>query len=256
MGSYTVEQVEFLRQRADITYEQALEVLELCNGDLTRCLVELERRGLIRKSQRKSSSSTQNRSTPYYDKGRVSSGSSLNEFIKKILYSRLFVTQKKRTVADLPIPYVIFAAIAAPHLMVISVVLMFVFGHRIRFEWGKINERPVEDDLFDIVDKAADSIKETVSSFKRAAKSSDAPYAQTEPKQEPKASAAPEYTAQSAPAQEAPKAPQEPVKEAPINVDIPDVPSYEEFTQQDTAPQSTPLDVEPQADDESEITIG
>ena len=50
MERYTVEQVEFLRQRADITYEEALEVLERCNGDLTRCLVDLERRGKIRRT--------------------------------------------------------------------------------------------------------------------------------------------------------------------------------------------------------------
>ena len=109
MGSYTVEQVEFLRQRADISYEEALEVLERCNGDLTRCLVDLERRGLIRKSKGdKTSRASGITRTPYssaHRSGAYQEGSSLGALLKKLVNMRLVVTKEQRTYVDLPVIY-------------------------------------------------------------------------------------------------------------------------------------------------------
>lgn len=44
----TLEQVEKLRERADVSYEEAKQTLEQCGGDLLDALILLERRGKIR----------------------------------------------------------------------------------------------------------------------------------------------------------------------------------------------------------------
>jgi hypothetical protein len=40
----TLEKLDALRERADISYQEAKELLELCNGDVVQALIELEHR--------------------------------------------------------------------------------------------------------------------------------------------------------------------------------------------------------------------
>ena len=247
MGSYTVEQVEFLRQRADITYEEALEVLERCNGDLTRCLVDLERRGLIRKG--KAHAAPRAAQTESRRSGAYREGSSLGGLLKKLVSMRLVVTKEARIYVDLPVLYLLLAVLCAPHLMIITVVAMFVFGLKIRVETGA-GTKVGNDQFYDTVDKVADNIKTTVNNFARAAQDGaekarrqdvekHTPYAvqpeADQPERQPEAERQPEVQS-----------------EPEVQVDIPEVTPYEEFTGTPEAP-STP---DKPDEEENEFTIG
>lgn len=243
MGSYTVEQVEFLRQRADITYEEALEVLERCGGDLTRCLVDLERRGKIRKNGAAHAGTHTPRASAHA-MHTAREGASLSQLLKKILRMRLVVTKESRTYVDLPIIYLALAAVCAPHLMIITVIAMFVMGLKIRLEnseGGKVGN----DQFYDTVDKVADNIKSTVTSFARAAQenSEKARRADVEKNTPYQARETAEQDEPIIYAQAAPEAEEE-------AVDIPDVTPYEEFTGTESAPQKA------DAGEENEIIIG
>lgn len=253
MGSYTVEQVEFLRQRADITYEEALEVLERCNGDLTRCLVDLERRGLIRKGRTEGAgraNSTQSRTRTANTHARNASGATLGSMLKKLAHMRLVVAKEKRTYVDLPVIYLILAVLFAPHLMIATVIAMFVMGLKIRLDSGD-GTNVGNDEFYDIVDKAADNIKTTVTSFARAAREgSEKTHRENVEKHTPYAATADqenyEEQVNTAKAYEQP-APQTvpPQADAP-DVEIPNVTRYEDFTGTETADDG----------DENEFTIG
>ena len=258
MGSYTVEQVEFLRQRADISYEEALEVLERCNGDLTRCLVDLERRGLIRKSKGdKTSRASSTTRTPYssvHRSGAYQEGSSLGALLKKLVNMRLVVTREQRTYVDLPVIYLAIAAIFAPHLMLVTVIAMFVFGLKIRIETGE-GAKVGNDQFYDTVDKVADNIKNTVNNFARAAQEgSEQARRQDVEKHTP-------YAAQqdAASAQSETVPPQQAAPEEEPDVDIPEVTPFEQFTGAQIEPQTEPRTepaVSSQDGEENEFTIG
>ena len=260
MESYTVEQVEFLRQRADITYEEALDVLRRCNGDLTRCLVDLERRGLIRKERGKTYHAQKSAHAARAHASRNASfqeGSSLGSMLKKVMSMRLVVTKNARTYVDLSIVYLALAALCAPHLMLFTVIAMFVMGLKIRVESGD-GKNVGNDQFYDTVDKVADNIKSTVGNFARATRESsektrradvekNTPY-YTEKQPEPDAERQTVY-AQPA-AQTAP--PQTEAHQADVcEADIPDVTPYEEFTGQESAEKAEETEA-----DENELTIG
>ena len=40
----TLEKLDILRERADLSYQEAKELLELCDGDVVQALIELEHR--------------------------------------------------------------------------------------------------------------------------------------------------------------------------------------------------------------------
>ena len=43
MASYNIKHIEYLRQKANLTYEQAVALLDRNDGDIGRALIELER---------------------------------------------------------------------------------------------------------------------------------------------------------------------------------------------------------------------
>lgn len=227
MGSYTVEQVEFLRQRADISYEEALEVLERCNGDLTRCLVDLERRGRVRKGQGASAG----QGTQYTSQGAqrgYASRSTVSNWLRKLTVMRLVVAKGERVYVDIPVWYPLLMLLVAPHLFIMTIIGMFIFGLKIRFDNGT-GQQVGDERFYDIVDKAADNIKSTVSDFARAAR---------ETTKKAQRSEVENNTPYSAPAHTEEKPQSNP---AEVEVDIPDVKAYEEFTGDD---------------DENEFTVG
>lgn len=128
MGKYTVEQVEFLRARAQLTYEEAMELLTQYDGDLTQCMLDLEKRGMLRED------------SPYqaYDASEEDAQGSFksentNRLLRRLLHARLRVSNKDRMICDVPLPYGVGAAVIAPHLLIITAGLMVVFGCNVSF---------------------------------------------------------------------------------------------------------------------------
>ncbi|MCL2812388.1 MAG: hypothetical protein FWD25_10960 [Clostridia bacterium] len=197
MAKYTVEQIDYLREKASITYEEALETLERFEGDLARCLVDLERRGRIKPPRKQGATGSQYRfeyrydqNAKGYDRGyaRPPRGKAFvldHEMVKQALFSRIVVRKGDRVVADLPVAYLIFAVFMAPHLMFSSLLLIFLLGYRVK--WERKPEKPNRaNDIFAFVDKTAEHIRRTADSFARAVKNEvcPPPY-QRDPVEEP-----------------------------------------------------------------------
>ena len=56
MAKYTIEDIEILRQKSGISYEEAVNLLEYHNGSLARALVDLEKNGLLKNDASSSAS--------------------------------------------------------------------------------------------------------------------------------------------------------------------------------------------------------
>lgn len=167
MNDEMLRNIEYLREKADVSYEEAATLLERYDGNVMRVLVELERQGRIF-PQGNADYNRQYTSPPRPEKN---SGSNTKEkasgFITKAFQHRLVVEKnnngEKETVANLSAPYCAGAAIVAPHLAVASVALMFVCGYRVRLKKEKPGQMPEDVETF--VDKAVSNIKKTASSL-------------------------------------------------------------------------------------------
>ncbi|MDR3050789.1 MAG: hypothetical protein LBU67_03605 [Oscillospiraceae bacterium] len=218
MGKFTVEQIDYLREKANVSYEEAMEVLERYDGDLARCLVDLERRGLLRPQGRRGPGpegrghfnlhdgrghfnpfwgATQGCHRQYHqeDYGSENDRDRPKAFVldmgglKDALFSHVVVRKAEKVVADLPLIYLIAAACLGPHLVFLSVLLIFLMGYRIKWE-KRAQTKSRADDLYAFVDKTAENIRRTAGNFVEAVRNEvrsqpprpeDAPvYGQTE----------------------------------------------------------------------------
>lgn len=222
MANYTIEQVDYLREKADVSYEEAVSLLEQYQGDLTRCLIDLERNGRIRKGQSSGKGSNWNSNTnwngnwdggrqgkwnqgPYnqaggyqgkWDQGPYDPANGKEykkpfvldgKTVRSYLFSRIKVTKGDMIIANLPVVYLIVALFMAPHLFFLSVLAMFVLGYRIKWELkDKKQDTEKDREVYEFVDKAARNIKRTASSFASAVKQEvygDKPQQETPPQE-------------------------------------------------------------------------
>lgn len=164
--------IEYLREKADVSYEEALSLLEQFDGNVMRVLVELERQGRVY-PQDHAAHEAPGQEAHYrqphneYQKKAESAKKQASSFISKALQHRLVIEsgsgEEKKTIANLSAPYCAGAAIIAPHLAVGSVALMFVLGYKVKIKKEKTG--PMPEDVESFVDKTVSNIKKTATSF-------------------------------------------------------------------------------------------
>lgn len=146
MAKYTIDDIEILRQKSGISYEEAVDLLEYHNGSLARALVDLEKNGRI-KSEKTSSE------THKGIKGVFS-------FLYRL---RLKVQKGNISILNVSSLFVVLTFLIAPHIGVIGLILCLVLGYHIGIER---NSRAFASDTFDsIIKNAKTNVHNTVSGF-------------------------------------------------------------------------------------------
>ena len=129
MASYNIKHIEYLRQKANLTYEQAVALLDRNDGDIAKALVELERSGALGGPAGQSAYTEpqeERRSRSFWD--------NLVDLFIKSLRIRLVIEKGNELIARLPVIYLIVGMFMAPNLALLSVVLMFLTGCRVHVE--------------------------------------------------------------------------------------------------------------------------
>lgn len=171
MNDDMLRNIEYLREKADVSYEEAGELLEKFDGNVMRVLVELERQGRVYPQGNPKEDWQDHRQDYRYEQHQYephqNTKKHASSFISQALQHRLVIESgkgdKKKTVANLSAPYCAGAAIVAPHLAVASVGLMFVLGYKVKLEKQPVG--PMPEDVEEFVDKAVSNIKKTASSI-------------------------------------------------------------------------------------------
>ena len=160
-----VEMVEKIREHADVSVEEARDVLERNNWDILDALVELEHAGKARKGATASTTSEE----PKYEnvkptvsaeeekERRKRNAQAFKEQAKKffrILIDNNFVVKNKRgeCIVRVPIIVLIICAIAVFWITLIVLALGLIFGFRYSFEGKELGKPSVNDGL----DKVSD----------------------------------------------------------------------------------------------------
>ena len=144
MASYTIEDIEFIRRKSGIGYQEAIALLDYHGGDVMRALVDLERNGKLRGSVE--TAREQPKAQPR----------------RSFLQTRLVITNKETTVANLPVLYFIIALCVSPWLVLGSVIAAIFFGYRISI--SALTEAG-NDKIEKMVRSAADNVKSAASSL-------------------------------------------------------------------------------------------
>lgn len=155
MASYTIEDIELIRRKSGISYQEAVALLDYHNGNVARALVDLERNGRIKNEnaqpKRESASSGH--------KGR----SGLVNFFTRLYQFRLKVKKENIVITNVSLLFALLALLISPHLLLISAIIILVLGYKVSFD--KKDSDFAAASLEKMVRNAADNVKSTVSDF-------------------------------------------------------------------------------------------
>lgn len=115
--NYTLEDVETLRSKAGVSYEEAVALLDKYDGDVARALIELEKRGQLGAKAAQSSKFSLEDAFAW-----------VNNLWQKGLRTRICVERKGEVLINLSVLFLIFMLILGPYAMVAAVVLMLLSG--------------------------------------------------------------------------------------------------------------------------------
>lgn len=182
----TLEQVEQLRQKADVTYEEARAALEYSKGDLLDALIILERQGKTRAGRGGSYTTRPGRQTPppagcagvssgAWEKTGGSGGRGSDTFwepvkaaartsvtvLKPSTRNRLELWRGGRYVTSMPILILLIALLCIFWIAVPLLILGLFLGYRYRFSGPDVGRKELNQ-VMDTVSDTVDDWKETV----------------------------------------------------------------------------------------------
>ncbi|MDF2612470.1 MAG: hypothetical protein K0S71_256 [Clostridia bacterium] len=120
MGTITIEQIDLIMERANVTYSEAKAALEGTNGDVVEALLLLER---DQKIKDKSSAHTGSKK-----------GEKITSFIEKLNATSFIMRKRGRTFVDIPLSVAIILAACTFYISIIGLLLSLLFGIKIEFK--------------------------------------------------------------------------------------------------------------------------
>ena len=158
MASYSVEDIDIIRRKSGLSYQEAVSMLDYHNGDVVRVLIDLEKKGKLKedgKMENVQKSFTEGKSR-----------SKFVNFIQKLYRIRMKVQKGETVIANLSVLYVGLAVILfSPHLAILSLILGLLLGYRITVDQNDPEFR--EQEAGDLVRTAADNMRNAVNTVSR-----------------------------------------------------------------------------------------
>lgn len=181
MASYTIEDIELIRRKSGISYQEAVALLDYHNGNVARALVDLERNGRIKPEAEQAKPKRESSGTHRNHRG-------LMGVISRMYQARVKVKKGNTVILNLSLLFFLLSLLISPHLVLVGVILMLILGYKVSFE--RRDADFASDNLEKMVRNAAQNVKESVSSMAQeftAATSDDEPTAPASQAAQPEA---------------------------------------------------------------------
>lgn len=157
MASYTIEDIELIRRKSGISYQEAVALLDYHNGNVARALVDLERNGRIKPETEQTARSKQESKTGH------TGPSALMSALSKLYRYRIKVKKEQTMILNLSMLFSLLALLISPHLVLVGVVVMLILGYKVSID--KHDPNFASDNLEKMVRNAAQNVKNSVSSM-------------------------------------------------------------------------------------------
>ena len=169
-----LEKVEKLRERANVTYEEARDALERTDWDLLDAIVILEKMGKTKMPERSTFSTSYDEQKEYekvqekveqQKESAPTFGRVIKRAFKKLLRfarrTRLRVVREGKTIFILPTLLFIVVLLASWHVMIPILIIALFFGVRYSFE-GDSQEAGTANDILDKAGSFAAGVRSTL----------------------------------------------------------------------------------------------
>lgn len=178
----TLEQVEKLREKANVSYDEAKAALDACNGDLLEALIYLEKQGKVKAPEgngyyRSDSAETRKEVPPQPEYHQEYRGESFSDLLKRfgrfclrVLHkgnvNTFVVIYRDEVRASIPVTVLVLLLIFAFWVVLPLLIIGLFFGLRYRFQGPDLEGRTVNHAMDSAAD-AADDLKRSVVESKK-----------------------------------------------------------------------------------------
>ena len=159
------EKVEKLREKANVTFEEAKAALEEANGDLLDAMILLEKQGKAEAQKESFSTKDEPSSLMVVDepeKKEKKHGNAFTDKLKALWHKsceNYFVVERnEETIVNIPIWVFIIILLFTWHVTLAAMIIALFFGCRYSFKGAA--EMKLANDVCDKVSEAADKVKE------------------------------------------------------------------------------------------------
>ena len=128
MASYSIEDVELIRKRSSLSYQEAVALLDYHDGNVARALIDLERSGKLK------TEGEENTTRPAGANSGESFGRKILNVLQKLYRFRIKVSKHETPVVNLSLAFCILAVVLSPRLAIIGVILSLILGYRFAFD--------------------------------------------------------------------------------------------------------------------------
>ncbi len=128
--NYSLEDVETLRSKAGVSYEEAVSLLDKYDGDVARALIELEKRGQVGAQKE----------VKFNAEDAV-------EWVKtmwhKGMTTRVIIERKGETLINLSVLFLLLMLVLGPYAVIAAVVMMLVTGCNVSLKGEDKKEKTI-----------------------------------------------------------------------------------------------------------------
>ena len=165
MAAYTIEDVELLRRKGGMTYQEAVALLEYHDGNLARALIDLEKNGRLKDETAANRSTAKTAASGSAQKHSEVKEKALN-LLQKLYRCRAKVHKGNVTVVNLSVLYAGACLLFAPHITIAGIIIAMILGYR--FSFSQMDEDFASDNLKKMVKNAAENARASVDSVVRS----------------------------------------------------------------------------------------
>lgn len=164
MAAYTIEDIELIRRKSGISYQEAVALLDYHNGNIARALVDLERNGRIKegaetpKNKQHGFSATVN--------GKPVTKSTVMDLVHKCFRARVKIRREETVILNISSLFAVLSLLISPHLVILGAILALVLGYKVSFD--KHDHDFDGENLERTVRNAAENVKHSVNDLTKS----------------------------------------------------------------------------------------
>lgn len=159
MEPYTIEDIELLRKKSGLSYQEAVNLLDYHSGSLARALIDLEKHGRLKEEDNNGKEGTRTMSD---NTKRNETKEKALGLLQKLYRSRVKIRKGDTNVFNVSVLFSALCLLLAPHMTIAGVIVSMILGYQ--FSFTGMDPDFASESLEKMVKSAAQNAKSSVSS--------------------------------------------------------------------------------------------
>lgn len=160
MDFYTIEDIELLRKKSGLSYQEAVALLDYHSGNLARALIDLEKNGRLKSEEENIRKEGTRAMSENHKKGETRE-KAIN-LLQKLYRSRVKIRKGDTNVVNVSVLFAAACLLLAPHMTIAGVIISMILGYQ--FSFTRMDPDFAAENLEKMVRSAAQNAKSSVSS--------------------------------------------------------------------------------------------